>query len=182
MAVRKRILRPLMMAAAISTPAANAEGDLGAFWTGQPQGRGMLAHTLQEILADPSLPAAHARDWKVPRSLVVGILMQETHSTLSVGDVVTWVDRKRGKDGERGPTQITPGAFADHALPGERFGDLERDMAFALDMTERILLDHRKALGSWEKAVRAYNAGRGNWRSKAGARYHADVVKKGKVP
>lgn len=128
------------------------------------------------IEATPPIPT---RAWKVPRSLIVGILAQETESTLTAYDAVNWVNRIRGKDGERGPTQITPGAFADNAKPGERFADLEKDMSFALDMTERILLDHRAKLGSWAKAVKAYNAGRGNWRSKAAASYHADVVRKG---
>ncbi len=42
-------------------------------------------------------------------------------------------------------------------------------------MSERILVSHKAALGTWEKAIRAYNAGRGNWRCAAARRYYLDV-------
>jgi hypothetical protein len=106
---------------------------------------------------------------------MIGILSRETHSRLNDSDEVEYVDRRRGVDGERGPTQIMRDTFYEHAKPGEQFWMVEHNTQLALDVTERILLDHRKRLGTWEQAIRAYNKGRGGRHSQAAAQYYHDV-------
>ncbi len=54
-------------------------------------------------------PAAPRREWLVPRWILVGILSRESRSYLDENDRVVYVDRRRGADGERGPTQIMYG-------------------------------------------------------------------------
>ena len=108
-----------------------------------------------------------------------GILAQETRSRLTSADQVVYVDRRRGAAGERGPTQIRRIAFDQVKKPGEQFGQLECNTEFALEITERYLLWLRGAVGSWEGAVRAYNAGLGGYQGGAGRGYYQDVMRKG---
>ncbi len=65
--------------------------------------------------------------------------------------------------------------FEQYAKPGERFWMVEVNTQLALDITERILVDHKRVLGTWEQAIKAYNAGRAGRKSKAAAEYYHDV-------
>jgi hypothetical protein len=110
-------------------------------------------------------PTKIGRDWQVPRWVMAGILKVETRSILRADDSVKYVDKRRGLAGERGPTQLKRIAFDQVARPGEQFWKVEVDHEFAMDITERYLLWLKARTGSWEGAVKAYNAGPGSWRS-----------------
>lgn len=113
----------------------------------------------------------------MPRWIIVGILARETRSYLIDDDLsVSYQDRRRSTAGARGPTQITKDTFEQFKRPGEKYLHVEKDMVMALRMTERILVAHRAALGSWKRAIRAYVAGRGNWECAEAGRYYDDVV------
>lgn len=120
-------------------------------------------------------PAPVAREWRVPRWAVKGILRVETRSKLLPDDRVVYVDKRRGLAGERGPTQIKRVAFTQVAKPGEQFWKLEKDTEFALDVTERYLLWLRAQTRNWNEAVAAYNQGLGNAHSDDGREYAAKV-------
>lgn len=108
------------------------------------------------IIAKPGIK------WKVPRNIIKGILYVETKSILKKDDTIKYVDRRRGLAGERGPTQIKPDTFKEYKKPGESLAKLERDPMFAIEVTERILLDLKERFGSWKMAVQAWNNGPGN--------------------
>ena len=112
------------------------------------------------VVAEIAKPVV--KKWKVPRSIIKGVLMVETSSILKKDDTVKYVNKRRGLAGERGPTQIKPGTFEDYKKPGESFAKLEKDPMFAVEVTERILVDLKERLGSWKVAVQAYNNGPGN--------------------
>jgi hypothetical protein len=113
--------------------------------------------------------------YNTPRWILKGILWVETRSVLLPDGRVKYVDRRRGKAKERGPTQIRPLTFKDFRKRGENFADLETNTAFALEVTDRILTAYYKQTGSWEGAVAAWNAGPSN--VKGGKPYQQLVYK-----
>lgn len=127
----------------------------------------------------PPAPAPEpvGRDWRVPRSIIKGILKVETRSVLREDDTIKYVDRRRGRHGERGPTQIKPVTFKRYRVHGESLSDLEQDMSVVLDITERILLYNYKHTKSWPRAVMAWNAGLSNL--SAGRGYQRKVYSAG---
>lgn len=111
---------------------------------------------------------------EMPAWVLPGLLAVETSSNYTAAGEINWVDRSRGKSGERGAFQMTKAAFATVARPGEKFSDLDSP-AFAEAMARRYLLHlyNGKAHGSWTSAVIFYNTG--SRRSLAGRRYLAAV-------
>ena len=69
----------------------------------------------------------------------------------------------RGLHGERGVMQIRQCAFDDVAQPGEKFARVETSDHFAIEIGNRYLCKLHDRLGSWDKAIMAYNAGAGNY-------------------
>ena len=69
----------------------------------------------------------------------------------------------RGLHGERGVMQIKRIAFDDVKKPGERFSKVETCDYFAIEIGNRYLCKLHKRLGSWDKAIMAYNAGPTNY-------------------
>lgn len=97
----------------------------------------------------------------VPDWVLVGIAKVETRSYYTATDLI-WVDRARGRAGERGAFQITYRAWKDVSLPGERFSQLEHDPWYAEKIATRYLSMLYKRCKSWDKAIMYYNAGYGN--------------------
>lgn len=100
-------------------------------------------------------PAANG----IPAWIVVGIAARESGSYWQPNGTFVYVNTARGKAGERGPFQVTPEAFADVAKPGERFEDMQHDHAFALEIACRYLWFLKAQVGTWDRAVAAYNVG-----------------------
>jgi hypothetical protein len=100
---------------------------------------------------------------QVPRWIVKGILAKESSSKLTADNDIRWVNRKRGLAGERGCTQITKVKFNEVKLKGEYFAMLEEDPHFAVEVTQRIILDHYKKYRSWDTAVAMYNPNNGEY-------------------
>lgn len=144
-----------------------------------------VSAAMHRMLADIRMPPPAApvvsyiepakRTWKAPRWVVKGILKKETRSKLTNTDEVVYVDKRRGRAGERGPTQLKRIAFEQVAKPGEQFSRLEHDASFALDITERYLLWLRSQTHNWNDAIAAYNVGLVNVHSGAGRDYLADI-------
>ena len=111
----------------------------------------------------------------VPSWVIDGILMKES-SSYRQRNAIVYVDRTRGKDGERGATQVTPDTFATYKVAGERWSDLDHP-AFAVAFTERVLARYRAKYGSWDAAVRAWNRGPGNRNDAKGYAYLRSVRK-----
>lgn len=103
-----------------------------------------------------SMQAVEVPDW-----VLVGIAYTESRSYYSETGLV-WVDRARGRAGERGPYQCTYRAWKDVCLPGERFSMLERDSSYAEEICIRYLIRLHKRSKNWDKTVMWYNAGAGN--------------------
>ena len=92
---------------------------------------------------------------------MVGILKVETNSTYAQDGSIRYVDRRRGKDGERGAFQMTKIAFDQVKQRGEQFWMIETDPLFAELMAKRYLLwlYNRTADKDWHTAIQQYNAG-----------------------
>jgi hypothetical protein len=120
-------------------------------------------------------PPPPGRQWQVPRWAVSGILEVETKSQLRPDDTVKYVDKRRGRNGERGPTQIRRIAFEQVKEPGEQFWRVESDPTFAIAVTERYLLWLYRQTRSWSGAVKAYNAGLGGRRGEQAQDYYERV-------
>lgn len=163
----KRVIMSTL-AWALASQGADAETQAVAYRQGLQSSQTREVETVSQ-------PAPVGRLWQVPRWVMVGILARETRSRLDEFDHVEYMDQRRGSMGERGPTQVMPSTFVQYAKKGETFAMLETNTHFALDFTERILLDHKRVLGTWEQAIRAYNAGRGGRKSKTAAAYYHDV-------
>lgn len=114
------------------------------------------------------------RQWRVPRSIIEGILRVESNSYLTSDDEVVWVNRSRGAHGERGPTQLRRIALVDIARPNDYYR-IEHEMEVAIDATETYLLKLYRQLGSWNKAIAAYNTGASRWNTEAGSIYRKRV-------
>lgn len=103
-----------------------------------------------------STQAADMPTWILP-----GLLARESSSYYDGDGSIVYVDQRMGKDGERGPFQMRPAAFADIAEPGERFETLSTDMRFAEICARRYLalLYSRFAGRDWFYAVGRWNVG-----------------------
>lgn len=166
------VSRSILLVIAASVPLAFGSDDVPR-WITVSTTPGSRVVVVPVYESDPSLPAK--RILRVPRWILVGILSRESRSYFNCDDQIVYVDKRRSSIGARGPTQILKNAFQDHQYRSERYTWLESDPDFALDMTERILLAHKAALGTWEAAIRAYRSGRGKWASEVAGRYYADV-------
>lgn len=104
--------------------------------------------------------AACALASDIPPWILPGIAMRETGSYFHQNDLV-YVDRTVGDAGERGPFQVRPIAFRQVRLEGERHRQVEQDMTFAQEITERYLywLYTGPARRSWLRTVAMYNRG-----------------------
>ena len=114
----------------------------------------------------------------VPTWILEGMLMRETNSYYNDDGSVTYVNTRRGSAGERGPFQMRRICFDTISNKGEQFWKLEKNMAFAEEMTVRYLLYlyNGSAHGNWRTAVGMYNTGPNNYRKcarKASEYYNA---------
>jgi hypothetical protein len=102
-----------------------------------------------------------------PDWAMCGILVVETRSSYltTPGTPITYVDQSVGKDGERGPFQMTRIAFRQVAKGGESFSRLESDTRYAEQFAVRYLcwLYENAAKGDWSVAVGMYNTGPTGW-------------------
>jgi len=99
---------------------------------------------------------------EVPDWVLVGILSVESRSYYA-DDGIVYIDRRRGRHGERGPFQMTRIAFNQIAKPGERFESLSTDLDLAEDCAKRYLvwLHVNFSRRQWTRTVMMYNAGPG---------------------
>lgn len=125
------------------------------------------------VLLTGIVPAAEN---EVPAWVLAGILKQETRSTYNADDSINYVDRRRGRDGERGPFQMTYIAWKQIRQPGETFASLSTDLPYAEQCAMRYLLwlYNGAARQSWAHAIQGYNEGPG----KLDFKYYANVVAK----
>ena len=108
------------------------------------------------------LCAAEALPSDVPTWVLRGILHTETKSSYRSDGLIVYVDKRRGSAGERGPFQMTPAAFKQVAVAGERFANLEKDPIFAEYMACKYLVWLYNRHQSWKRAIEEYNAGPGH--------------------
>lgn len=113
--------------------------------------------------------ASAAESVAVPDWVLVGILAKETQSSYltAPGTPITYVDQRVGKDGERGPFQMTLDAFQQIAKHGESFTRLSRDTRYAEGKAKQYLLwlYENGARGDWSVAAAMYNVGPKGWHS-----------------
>lgn len=115
--------------------------------------------SLLAVLLTAGLLTATERHFEgIPDWVLPGIVAVESSSYWR-GDLLIYVNRKRGRHGERGPTQLTRAAFETVARPGEKFERLSTDMDFAVEITVRYLRWLRAQSSSWDQAVAKYNGG-----------------------
>jgi hypothetical protein len=110
----------------------------------------------------------------IPHWVLAGILRVETGSFYRADGSIRYVNKERGRAGERGCFQVREIAFKQVRHKGEQFWQIEQDTAFCEEIAWRYLtwLYQNSAKGSWHKAVEKYNAGpRGRNR-----RYLDDVI------
>ena len=114
----------------------------------------------------------------IPHWVLAGILRVETGSFYREDGSIRYVNKDRGRAGERGCFQIQKVAFNQVRHKGEQFWEIEQDTAFCEEIAWRYLtwLYQNSAKGSWKLAIEKYNAGpRG--RNK---RYLEDVIEAAK--
>ena len=104
-----------------------------------------------------------------PAWVLAAILRVESGTVLTAFGPQRTRTVTRGLFGERGVMQIRKPAFDDVAKPGERFSAVEFNDHFAIEIGNRYLCKLHDRLGSWDKAIMAYNAGPSNYR--AGRKY-----------
>jgi soluble lytic murein transglycosylase-like protein len=97
-----------------------------------------------------------------PTWILAAILRVETGSSIGHFGVVPG-KVTRGRHGERGAMQMRRAAFDEVALPGESFALLESDHELSVRVGNRYLVSLHNRLGSWDKAIMAYNAGPSNY-------------------
>lgn len=105
-------------------------------------------------------------DKLVPQWVLEGIIGRETHSYYSKNGNIVWIDRRRGKAGERGPFQMTPIAFRQVEKKNfSKFKKLEKDLVYAESMAIKYLLYlyNEHADRNWETAIGMYNTGPSNY-------------------
>jgi hypothetical protein len=95
---------------------------------------------------------------EVPQWVLHGILGVETSSFYAPTGEIVYINRKRGRAGERGPFQMTPAVFRETMGVGD-VDDLAVDTEFAQSVFIRRMQDLYARLGSWDASVRAYNVG-----------------------
>lgn len=118
----------------------------------------MLRSLLALLLCTALLSAVERHFDGIPDWVLPGIVAVESSSYWRGAELV-YVNRKRGRHGEMGPTQMTRRAFNTVAYPGERFERLATDMDFAIEVTVRYLRWLRAHSASWNDAVAKYNGG-----------------------
>lgn len=111
------------------------------------------------LALSPVFSAVSATLPEVPQWVRHGILGVETSSFYAPTGEIVYINRKRGRAGERGPFQMTPAVFQETAGAGDVFADLAKDTAFAEGIFIRRMQDLYARLGSWDHCVRAYNVG-----------------------
>jgi len=108
----------------------------------------------------------------VPRSVLAGIAMQET-SSYYTGDVITYVNHRRGDAGEVGVFQMKRAAFAQvHLLP--LMAEAARDPVCAEFCAIVYLRWCYRQTGKWTQAVAIYHTGP-DGDVEDGAQYARDV-------
>lgn len=117
----------------------------------------------------------------IPEWIIIGILKRETKSYYDENGNIVYVDRTIGKDGEKGPFQMTPIAFIQVKKRGETHNRLMYDTAYAQDLAERYLLYlyNGPAKKNWNRTIRMYNGGQNNYLIQDTLDYLADVKKYG---
>lgn len=117
----------------------------------------MFAKVFILLVALTMLPAMDvAPDW-----VLRGIAKTESRSYYNESGDIIYVDKRRGAAGERGPFQMTRGAFNQVANKAERplFWKLETDTVFAEYMACKYLDWLHDRTKNWDQAVMAYNRG-----------------------
>jgi len=110
----------------------------------------------------------------IPEWVLAGILRVESGSYYKPDGSIRYVNKTRGRAGERGCFQITPIAFKQVAHKGEQFWMVEQDTVFCEEIAWRYLtwLYQNSAKGSWLLAIQKYNAGP----KKRSPQYLQDVI------
>jgi len=109
---------------------------------------GHIAAFIMPIGLCIGLVASECPDW-----CIRGIIATETSSFYRDGRVV-YVNKSRGKDGERGIGQALPSTLREHGYSPSLY---EQDVGYALEATRAILVKYRKRTGSWIMAVAAWH-------------------------
>jgi hypothetical protein len=119
----------------------------------------------------------------IPEWILTGILKHESRSYYDENADIVYIDKRIGKDGERGPFQMRKICFDEVSKRGEKFVKLSKDMSFAEELTVRYLLYlfNGPAKNNWRVAVGMYNTGPTNYRRypRAAANYYNEVKAKG---
>jgi hypothetical protein len=120
-----------------------------------------------EAPIDPPKPPTEAQKNRalVPTWILSGMLMRETNSYYNDDGSITYVNTRRGEAGERGPFQMRRICFDTISKKGEQFWKVEKNMAFAEEMSVRYLLYLYKgqAHRNWRVAIGMYNTGPHNY-------------------
>jgi hypothetical protein len=119
----------------------------------------MVLLSMSSMILAPTLGSAEQA--AIPDWVLAGILRVETGSYYQEGGVIKYINKKRGRNGERGCFQITKKAFKQVGEQGEQFWMVEQDTDFCETIARRYLLwlyEH-SAHHSWVLSVEKYNAG-----------------------
>lgn len=110
----------------------------------------------------------------IPSWVLAGILRVETGSYYKPDGTIRYVNKARGRAGERGCFQIRRIAFDQVKHKGEQFWMIEQDTVFCEEVAWRYLswLYLNSAKKSWLRSIEKFNAGPGG-RNPA---YLADVL------
>lgn len=119
----------------------------------------------------------------VPDWALRGILKHESRSYYNEDGNIVYIDKRRGRDGERGPFQMRKICFDEISKPGEQFWKVEKNMVYAEEMAIRYLLYlyNKRANQSWVTAIGMYNTGPTNYRKyrQSARNYYNEVKRKG---
>ena len=110
----------------------------------------------------------------IPSIILAGILRVESATKLSPFGPVRDTPVPHGALGERGVMQVRYDTFCEVKLPGESWSDMDTNHNLSMAIGCRYLVKMYKRMGTWDKAVMAYNAGTSN--HKAGLRYLQKVL------
>jgi len=115
----------------------------------------------------------------MPAWVLPGIVSRESSSYYMNGGI-HYVDRKDGLDEERGPFQLTHGAFMLIATSGDSFDRVRYDVLYAEQLTVRYLNWLHQRTNDWFIAVAKYHTGlHGDYG--IGWRYAKDVQRRGSL-
>lgn len=137
------------------------------------------------VVAPPTVVETQAMKNKkmIPQWILVGILKHESRSYYDDNDDIVYIDKRIGKDGERGPFQMRRICFDQVCEKGEKFTNLSKNMNFAEELAIRYLLYlyNGKAKNDWRVAIGMYNTGPTNYNRypRAASKYYNEVKKKG---